>query len=525
MTAGAPGFHGMLPPARLNLARHLLEAQTAAHPNRPALIVVRDASSPEDAEVWTYAGLEDAVLRSAAALHDLGLAPGDRLLLRLDHSASYAILFLAAAAARIVPVLASSALTASEIAFLIEDAEPAAIVVDPRLAMPPSTGTARIIESEAASRFTRHSRRATYADTAAVDPAYLVYTSGTTSRPKGVLHGHRVVWGRRPMREGWHGMRTEDRVLHAGQLNWTYTLGTGIMDPLAHGATAIVYAGEKDPAVWPRLLRTFDVSMFAAVPSLYRQILKYAGSALDRTLPLRHGLTAGESLAQEVREAWQGRLGTPLFEAFGMSELSTFISSGPSTPPRQGAIGKAQPGRAIAILPVEERQEPLGPGEIGLIAAHRSDPGLMLGYWQRPEEEREIFRGDWFVGGDLGALDADGYATYHGRANDLMNAFGYRVSPLEVEVALEAFPGVAEAAVAEVDAGAGRTIIVAFVVPRPSEALSLDGLLAAARSRLASYKCPRQAVIVGALPRTGNGKLMRKALPVLFAQARAAANR
>ena len=119
-----------------------------------------------------------------------------------------------------------------------------------------------------------------------------------------------------------------------------------------------------------------------------------------------------------------------------MSEVSTYISTGSGVPYRPGSPGKPQPGRRVAILPIEGGETPMPAGESGLIAVHRSDPGLMLGYWRNPEAEAEVFRGEWFVGGDVAHLDADGYVWLHGRADDLMNAGGYRVSPAEVEAAL-----------------------------------------------------------------------------------------
>ncbi len=124
---------------------------------------------------------------------------------------------------------------------------------------------------------------------------------------------------------------------------------------------------------------------------------------------LRHGLTAGAALSPSLLEEWRARAKTELYEAFGMSEISTFISSAPTVPVRPGSPGRPQPGRIVAALPREEGTEPLGVGETGVLAVHRDEPGLMLRYWNRREEEKEAFRGDWFVSGDLVVFDADGY--------------------------------------------------------------------------------------------------------------------
>jgi acetyl-CoA synthetase len=354
-----------------------------------------------------------------------------------------------------------------------------------------------------------------YAATKADDPAFLVYTSGTTAAPKGVLHAQRSAWGRRPMYDGWYGISAADRVMHAGAFNWTYTLGVGLTDPWANGATTLIYTGEKDPALWPGLIARHEATIFAAVPGVYRQILKYAAPKRGTFGGLRHGLTAGEAPPAGFFEEWAGQTGIELYEAIGMSELSTFISTSPAVPRRPGTIGRPQPGRAIAILPLEgDGTTPLLPGAEGLIAVHRSDPGLMLGYWNRPVEQAEVFRGDWFIGGDIATMDADGYVAHTGRANDIMKAGGYRVAPQEVEAVLALHPDVAEVACREVRVRADVSVIGAFVVRRPGTAPDADALLAFASSGLAAYKRPRQITFIDALPRTANGKVRRGALGV-----------
>ena len=333
------GYQGELPPARFNMARSCLGRPAAPYGSKVALEVLDDPRSSDPAERWRYQELEDVVLRSAAALRARGIERGDRLLIRLPNTSDYAIIFFACLAAGIVPIAASSQLSAREASFLVNDSGARAIVLDPELPMGPVDGAPMIIEAGELDLLKGHADRADYADTAADDPAFLIYTSGTSSNPKGVLHAQRSAWGRRPMYQGWYGLTPEDRMLHAGAFNWTYTLGTGLTDPWANGATALVYTGPKDPSVWPELIARHEATIFASVPSLYRQILKY--SAVEpRGMPsLRHGLVAGETLPPQLVEDWRARSGTGLYEALGMSELSTFISSSPTVPPRPGAIG------------------------------------------------------------------------------------------------------------------------------------------------------------------------------------------
>lgn len=503
-------YHGAPPPARFNMAAYAIGRAAASHPGKPALLVVGDPGRPP-LETWTYAHVEDAVLRIAAGLRATGLQPGARILIRLESTSAYALLFFGAIAGGYVALPASSQLTAAEAEFLLTNSRASAVAIGDGLALGLVPAGVRVIEAAEVTRMIAGPDRASYADTAADDPAFLIYTSGTTSKPKGVLHAQRSAWGRRPMYQGWYGLSESDRVLHAGAFNWTYTLGTGLTDPWANAATSIVHVGPKDPALWPALIAATGATIFAAVPSLYRQILKYA--ALDATAlgALRHGLIAGETPPPGLFEEWAGRTGRDLYEALGMSELSTYVSSSPVVPRRPGAIGRPQAGRSVVILPADGGTAPLPPGETGLLAAHRGDPGLMLGYWERPEEEAEVLRGEWFVGGDLASMDADGYVTHHGRANDLMKAFGYRVSPLEVEAVLGEHPSVAEVACAEVRVRADVSVIAAFVVAR-GEVRDGEALKAFAATRLAAYKCPREIVFVDALPRTANGKIKRTAL-------------
>ena len=508
------GYSGTYPPAQFNMARYCLAAAAQNYPDKLALIVVADAHAPAaQAEQWTYQQLDVAVRRTATGLRQLGLQPGARLLLRMGNTSYYALLFFGAIAAGIVPLPSSAQLTAEEVQFLLIDSGAEFIAVADDLALPTPPQVQVLGSAELASL--RNHPPSDYANTAADDPAFLVYTSGTTGRPKGVLHAQRSAWGRRPMYQGWYGMRSDDVILHAGAFNWTYTLGVGLTDPWAHGATTVLYNGERDVTVWPLLMEKYRATLFAAVPGLYRQILKYNDLSAFDLSSLRHGLTAGEALSVNLLEAWRALTGKELYEALGMSECSTYISCAPQVPIKPGSPGKAQDGRCIAILPIEGGDQPLANGEIGLLAVHRSDPGLMLGYWNRPDEEQLVYRGAWFIGGDLAQFDGTGYVLYHGRNDDIMNAMGYRVSPLEVEQCLSQHPAVAEVAVTELAVGDGLNIIAAFVVARDPDApdgLDAGPLLTYAHAHLAAYKCPREIIFTDTLPRTTNGKILRRKL-------------
>lgn len=513
----------LAPPVRLNIARYCIAAQAAQHPDKTALIVAGTGAP----QALSYSALDRAVRRLAGGLHRLGLPKGARLMIRMDNDVPYVLTFFAALAAGLVPLPSAAALTSEEAEFLLGDSEAAAIALSDDLALthapPPSV---RVLGEEEIRRLAAHAEAADYADTSADDPAFLIYTSGTVGRPKGVLHGHRVAWGRRPMYQGWYGITADDVVLHAGAFNWTYTLGVGLIDPWANGATAVLYNGPADPAVWPQLIERFGVTIFATVPSLYRRILKYGSFGREGLASLRHGLTAGEALPPAVLAAWQAATGTPLYEALGMSEISTYISTGPGMAVKPGSPGRPQPGRRVAILDPGDSEDEvvdeaaagaakpvreLPAGAVGLLAVHRSDPGLMLGYWRRPEEEALVYRGEWFCGGDLASIDADGYVWFHGRHDDILNPMGYRLSPLEIEGVLAHHPMVHEVAVGELALDEGVHILAAFVVPHGVG--DAGQLLDWAKDHLAAYKRPRMVVFVEHLPRTRNGKLVRRHLP------------
>lgn len=506
------GFRGERPPTHFNMARYCLETGATRPQDKCGLVVIKNRDDPADTESWTFGELEDAALRIAAGLLADGHEKGDRVVIRLDNTSDYALLFFGAIAAGLVPLPASSVLSGKDVSFFLRDCGAKSIALDESLPVGDVPNSARVYTPDGIAAMRMGADRVAFADTRADDPAFLVYTSGTTARPKGVLQAQRSVWGRRPMYKGWYGIGPDDRVLHAGAFNWTYTLGTGLSDPWANGATALVYTGEKDASIWLDLMTAHEATIFAAVPTVFRQILKYCDVENGFPPTLRHGLTAGETLPEDVAREWRDRTGTVLYEALGMSEMSTYISSSPSVPPRNGAIGKPQEGREVAILPADGGADPLPAGEEGLIAVHRTDPGLMLGYWNRPDEEADMFRGDWFCGGDLGVMDEDGYITHLGRNDDLMNAFGYRVSPLEIEQVLGEHPDVSETAVAEVRVRENVSVIAAFIVLNEGAPQDETALRMLAEERLAGYKVPREFVFMDALPHTPNGKVRRSEL-------------
>ncbi len=488
-------------PAPFNLAAHVLAAGERT-PDKQALVVI----SETDAKVWTYAELIKAVRGTATGLLASGLRPGDILVMRVGNTVDFPIIYLGAIAAGIIPVPTSSQLTKGEVSKIIETLNPKAILRAPDVSCPETDVT--LLSTEQALEW----RSLPPSDWDLGDPnrmAYIIYTSGTSGIPRAVGHAHRAIWARQMMMEGWYGLRSDDRLLHAGAFNWTFTLGTGLMDPWTKGATALIPATGTDPFELGNLLAQYDASLFAAAPGVYRQMLK---SDLPDLPALRHGLAAGEKLSQTIRDAWRASTEGEIYEAYGLSECSTFISSSPTHLHTPGTLGHPQSGRHIAIL--GETGHPVARGEEGTIAVHKSDPGLMIGYVGAPEATQAKFQGDWFLTGDRASMSDSDAITYLGRNDDMMNAGGFRVSPLEVEASLNGLAGTSELAVTDIAIKEDVRIIACFYTS--AEALDEEQLKIAAQERLARYKCPRTFIRVDKLPRNPNGKLLRSALKNQF---------
>lgn len=494
-----------------HLVKYLME-RNQNNLSKTALIYVE---TPQEIYRYTYGEVFSKIENIAGCLLRYKKKPFSRVLLRMPSNPHVVFSFFACILAGMVPVPVSRMLTKQEVAFIIYDAD-VDIILQEELELPEHLPDGMKVlpyrDCERSSASFKLDKIITYAE----DPAFLIYTSGTTGKQKGVIHAQRNILGRIPVQREWIGITPEDVLFHSGELNWTYTLGVGIMDTWANAATAVlVGSGRKDVSIWTWVLRNLPVTVFATVPSLYRRILKYHAGDLARLSYLRHSLSAGEALKPELWQRWTEITGRPLFEALGMTEISTYISSGPNVPVKPGSPGKPQAGRIITLLDPETYRE-TGTGEPGLIAVHRSDPGLMLGYHNRKEEEDIVFRGEWFTGGDLAYRDEDGYYWFLGRNNDIMKSFGYRVSSLEVEKVLESHPEILEAAVCEIVHDGDLSLITAFLVKEPGSLLNEQDVIAYCKEYLAEYKIPRKVVFLQELPRNPSGKVLKQQLKAQF---------
>ncbi len=485
-------------PSPFNLAAHVL-AKAATQPEKTALEVMSAAST----QAWTYGQLEATVRAVGTGYLNAGLKAGDIVLLRLGNTVEFPLAYLGAIAVGLVPVPTSSQLTLREVEKMIAQLSPAAVVAGKGVACPESGAFLRLTEADL--RAMHSLPPCDYAMGAPERLAYIVYTSGTSGTPRAVMHAHRAIWARQMMMNGWYNLQQSDRLCHAGAFNWTYTLGTGLMDPWTLGATALIPADGVAPEVLPELMQRHGATIFAAAPGVYRKMLK---SGKTFNLPdLRHGLSAGEKLSETIRKDWRAAAGCEIYEAYGMSECSTFLSASPAHPAEAGCLGQPQTGRKIALL---GENGPVALGEQGQIAVHRSDAGLMLGYYGAEAQTQARFEGEWFLTGDLGIMHTSGQIEYAGRADDMMNAGGYRVSPIEVEHALHGFEGLTGLAVTDVEVKQDVRVIACFYTAERE--IDEQALKAYAEARLAAYKRPKLYRRIDDLPLGPNGKIRRTAL-------------
>ncbi|MCB1850366.1 MAG: acyl-CoA synthetase [Gammaproteobacteria bacterium] len=499
-----------------------------------AMIVADDRSGISSA---TFAQLADNSGRFAQLLRNNGIAVGERVLIRLPNSLDFPITFLGTLKSGAIAVPSSTLLVAEEVGYLAQDSEARALVVHKSMwselretlnripsleqiflagdeEMPPAES--HLILHDLPSELSRISEPGSVHPTRADDPAYLVYTSGTTGHPKGVLHAHRALLGRTPSNTHWFDFRPGDRILHSGRFNWTYVLGTGLMDPLFNGHTVVVHEGKSDATLWPRLIREHACTIFIGVPTIYRQIIEktdYLGADLPS---LRHCMSAGETLSEELLTAWRERFGLAIFEGMGMSECSYYISQHPRRPVRSGSIGCAQPGHDVHLL--GSNYVEVACGEEGMIALPEQDPGLFLGYWRQPEETARTYRNGFFLTGDYARRDEDGYLWFAGRRDDIINSFGYRISPYEIERVMKRHPAVAECIAIGQQIDREKTLIAICVIPESGQRPHPEALLEYGKLHLASYKRPRLVHLMQSYPRTKNGKVMRQQLKLMLSE-------
>lgn len=427
------------------------------------------------------------------------------------------MLYFAAMAVGLVPIASLSELTQEEVEYIIQDSDAALYYQSRELSLdihlPKSC---KLLTDKELQELKQKSNLPFLPTTTPNDPAFIVYTSGSTGKPKGVIHAHKVILGREPIRQFWLGLQSNDIVLITGKPCWTYSMGVGFMDTWVKGATSLVYTGSISPEIWFRLVEHYQVTLFASSPIYYLQMLSVKNPEQYNLSSLRQATSAGVALPYEAIEFWQKQFDVPIYEALGMTEMSTFISSGKTVPIRKGKVGKIQPGRNVAILPIEtDSTTPVARGEIGLLAIDRSNLGFMLSYLH-PAKNKIVSRDSWFITGDLVSMDEKEYIQHYGRFDDvLIVATGERVAPTEVEEVLIMHPDILDAACGLTNTASSKNILTAFVVIKDKSQKNVENnIINFASKHLAVYKTPKRIIYLEQIPRNPNGKIIRAKLPI-----------
>ena len=483
----------------------LFETRFCAHGHAPCLrLPGRDD--------WRYADLDTQASRAAGALVDLGVRPGDRVVTQTEKTPEALALYLGCLKLGAIYVPLNTAYTAAELEYFLSDAKPALLVCDP----------AEQVESDVPIETLDASGRGTFADRMDVaqvlestvsrtldDIAAIVYTSGTTGRPKGAMltHGN-LKSNARTLCEAW-GWRSDDVLLHALPIFHVHGLFVALHCVFVGGGSMVFLPRFDADSVIEQLPRS---TVMMGVPTFYTRLLARDALTRDVCQGMRLFISGSAPLAAQTFAAFEARTGHRILERYGMSE-TLMSTSNPLVGERiGGTVGFALPGVEARIA---DDGGVLGEGEIGGIEVR--GPNVFRGYWEMPDKTAEEFRSDgFFQTGDLGVMDGEGRISIVGRAKDLIISGGYNVYPKEVETLMDDMPEVSESAVIGVphpDFGEG---VVAVVVPRdrPVDVVMVERAL---KDRLARFKQPKRVVCVEDLPRNVMGKVQKNALRERFA--------
>ncbi|MEM7732173.1 MAG: malonyl-CoA synthase [Pseudomonadota bacterium] len=463
----------------------------------------------------------DAFLRETArvahVLSDAGLQPGDRLAAQIHKSTQALSLYAACAQTGVVFLPLNTAYTAPELAYFIENSAARMVVCDAavqELLTPIAHGLAAQVETLNAngggSLMDQASGKPDKFDTVARDAgdlAAFLYTSGTTGRSKGaMLTQDNLLSNAETLKDYWH-FTEDDVLLHALPIFHTHGLFVATNTLLLVGGS-MIFLPKFDGAEVIRLLPRATSMM--GVPTFYTRLLDRSDFNADLTRHMRLFISGSAPLLAETHAAFEARTGHRILERYGMTETNMNTSNPYYGDRRAGTVGFPLPGVELKVTDAETGRE-LPSGEIGQIEVR--GPNVFKGYWKMPDKTAEELRADgFFITGDLGRVDADGYVIIVGRNKDLIISGGYNIYPKEIELVLDDQPGVLESAVIGVPHPDFGETTVAVIVPERGQRLDLSAIEEATAAALARFKHPRKFILLDELPRNTMGKVQKNIL-------------
>jgi malonyl-CoA/methylmalonyl-CoA synthetase len=491
-----------MPAPFLDLLLSKMDEQAA----RPALV--------HRGRTYTYRELDRLVRSCAGWLQMTGVRPGDRVALSTSEKLPFLIAHLATFYTGAVSLPLNPRFTREELCYFLQDSGARAAVAGDESAVLLQKLATELPRLEAVlpDAAVCQQKAAPFQPPviAADDPCLIIYSSGTTGWPKGVVHTPASMGsGLGALKNCWR-ITGDDRIVNALPLFHVHGLCFAMHLGLLSGA-CIVIEDRFDPGSIAEALRHGTV--FMAVPTMYYRLLEQPGFLeLARSWSRVRLFTCGSApIRPEVLPELESILGKPVINRYGMTEAFVITSLPPDGPWPQGSVGLPLEGIEVAV--VDEKNEPVPANQVGTVRLR--GPNLFREYWQKPDATRQAFTGGWFDTGDLGLTDAAGFLTLVGRKNDLIITSGFNVYPQVVERVINSCPGVKESAVVGLpDRDRGEKVAAAVV--RIDQALDEAGLRAYWTERLVDYQRPRQVVFVDALPRNAMGKVLRREVRELF---------